>query len=198
MITGCRAINRVSANWFALMALIVGILPRAGAAAANEEPEFVIRSAGTVLVDKVYQLNARIHYRFSDEALDALDNGVPLVVELAIEIERKRDYVWDETVASLRQRYQLSYEALTQRYVVTNLNSGADNYYGSRAAAIAALGDVNHLPILDAGLLNPDEKYTVSLQASLDLDALPVPMRVIGYFSSNWRIASEWVSWPLQ
>ncbi|MEJ2572826.1 MAG: DUF4390 domain-containing protein [Gammaproteobacteria bacterium] len=198
MITGCRAINRVSANWFALMALIVGILPRAGAAAANEEPEFVIRSAGTVLVDKVYQLNARIHYRFSDEALDALDNGVPLVVELAIEIERKRDYVWDETVASLHQRYQLSYEALTQRYVVTNLNSGADNYYGSRAAAIAALGDVNHLPILDAGLLNPDEKYTVSLQASLDLDALPVPMRVIGYFSSNWRIASEWVSWPLQ
>jgi hypothetical protein len=198
MITGCRAINRVSTNWFALMALIVGILPRAGAAAANEEPEFVIRSAGTVLVDKVYQLNARIHYRFSDEALDALDNGVPLVVELAIEIERKRDYVWDETVASLHQRYQLSYEALTQRYVVTNLNSGADNYYGSRAAAIAALGDVNHLPILDAGLLNPDEKYTVSLQASLDLDALPVPMRVIGYFSSNWRIASEWVSWPLQ
>lgn len=198
MTTGCRAINRVSTNWFALMALIIGILPRAGAAAATEEPEFVVRSAGTVLVDKVYQLNARIHYRFSDEALDALDNGVPLVVELAIEIERKRDYVWDETVASLRQRYQLSYEALTQRYVVTNLNSGADNYYGSRAAAIAALGDVNHLPILDAGLLNSDEKYTVSLQASLDLDALPVPMRVIGYFSSNWRIASEWVSWPLQ
>ena len=195
---GCRAINRASANWLALMALLVGILPRAGTAAAAEEPEFVIRSAGTVLVDKVYQLNARIHYQFSAEALDALDNGVPLVVELVIEIERKRDYVWDETVASLRQRYQLSYEALTQRYVVTNLNSGADNYYGSRAAAIAALGDVNHLPILDAGLLNPDEKYTVNLQASLDLDALPVPMRVIGYFSSNWRIASEQVSWPLQ
>jgi len=127
-----------------------------------------------------------------------LDNGVPLVVELDIVIDRKRDYVWNETVTSLRQRYQLSYEALTQRYVVTNLNSGADNYYGSRTAAIIALGDVDKLPILDAGLLSPDEKYIVSLQASLDLDALPVPMRVVGYFSSSWRIASEWVSWPLQ
>jgi hypothetical protein len=179
------------------MALVIGLLPGVGAAAV-EEPEFVVRSAGTVLVDKVYQLNAKIHYRFSDEALDALDNGVPLVVELDIVIDRKRDYVWNETVTSLRQRYQLSYEALTQRYVVTNLNSGADNYYGSRAAAIIALGDVDKLPILDAGLLNPEEKYVVSLQASLDLDALPVPMRVLGYFSSSWRIASEWVSWPLQ
>ena len=191
-------INRASIKWLALMALVMGILPGAGAGAAAEEPEFVVRSAGTVLVDKVYQLNANIHYRFSDEALDALDNGVPLVVELDIVIDRKRDYVWNETVASLHQRYQLSYEALTQRYVVTNLNSGADTYYGSRAAAIAALGDVDNLPILDAGLLSPEEQYVVSLQASLALDALPVPMRVVGYFSSNWRIASEWVSWPLQ
>ena len=191
------AINHASIKWFALVALLIGVLPGI-AAPAVEEPEFVVRSAGTVLVDKVYQLNARIHYRFSDEALNALDNGVPLVVELDIEIDRKRDYVWNESVASLHQRYQMSYEALTQRYVVTNLNSGADNYYGSRAAAIAALGDVVNLPILDAGLLSPEEQYMVSLQASLALDALPVPMRVVGYFSSSWRIASEWVSWPLQ
>jgi hypothetical protein len=196
MIAENTTIKRTSLKWFALVTLIVAVLP--GRAPAAQEPEIVVRSAGTVLVDKVYQLNASISYRFSNEALDALDNGVPLVVELAIEIERERDYIWNETVASLRQRYQLAYEALTQRYVVTNLNSGADTYFGSRAAAIRALGDVIHLPILDAGLLNPEDQYTVNLQASLDLDALPVPMRVVGYFSSNWRLASEWVSWPLQ
>jgi hypothetical protein len=123
---------------------------------------------------------------------------VPLVVELTIEIERKRDYVWDETVASLLQRYQLSYEALTRRYVVTNINSGADNYYPDSGSAIAAMGEVVNLPILDADLLNPDEQYSVRMQASLDLEALPVPIRVISYFSSNWRISSEWFSWPLQ
>ncbi len=196
MIAESMTIKHASLKWFALVTLLIAAWPETAAAA--EAPGFVINSAGTVLVDKVYQLNAEIRYRFSSEALDALDNGVPLVVELAIEIERKRDYVWDETVASLRQRYQLAYEVLTQRYVVTNLNSGADTYFGSRAAAIAALGHVSHLPILDAGLLNPDDQYTVNLQTSLDLDALPVPMRVIGYFSSNWRLASEWVSWPLQ
>lgn len=181
-----------------LIALLIGASAGGLADIEAQVPEFAVRSAETVLIDKVYHLNAKIDYRFSDEALEALDNGVPLVVELAIEIERKRDYVWNESVASLRQRYQLSYEALTQRYVVTNLNSGADNYYNSRNAAIAAMGDVVNLPVLDAGLLSPEEKYIVSLQASLDLEALPVPMRVVGYFSSSWRIVSEWFSWPLQ
>lgn len=197
MNTKCFAINCACLQRLVLMTLLMGVLPGAMAAAAAEDPEFVVRSAGTVLIDKVYRLDAKIDYRFSNEALDALDNGVPLVVELIIEIEREREYMWNDKVASLRQRYQLSYEALTRRYVVTNLNSGADNYYGSRAAAIAALGEVVNLPILDAGLLGPDQEYIVRLQASLDLDALPVPMRVLGYFSSNWRIASEWFSWPL-
>ena len=191
--TDCSYLHRL-----VLMALLIGLSAAAPNAAAAEAPQFVVRSAGTVLIDKVYHLNAKIDYQFSDEALDALDNGVPLVVELAIEIERSRDYVWNETVASLRQRYQLAYEALTQRYVVTNLNSGADNYYPNRAASISALGDVNTLPILVESLQSPDQNYIVNLQASLDLEALPVPMRVIGYFSSNWRIASEWYSWPLQ
>ena len=189
----CKYLQRLM-----LMVLLVGLLPVAQAAAADEVPEFVVRSAETVLINKVYHLDAKIHYKFSKEALEALENGVSLVVELVIEIDRQREYVWNETVASLHQRYQLSYDALTQRYVVTNLNSGADNYYSNRADAIAAMGDVVKLPILDAGLLSPDEIYLVRLQASLDLEALPVPMRVAGYFSSNWRISSEWFTWYLQ
>ena len=182
------------ASWFAA-ALLLGL---SLSAAAELAPAFIVRSASTVLVDKVYHLNAQIDYHFSTDALDALDNGVPLVVELVIEIEHHRDYLWNETVASLHQRYQLSYEALTRRYVVTNLNSRADIYYSDRGAAIAALGEVTNLPILDAGLLAPGEDYDVRLQASLDLEALPVPMRVIGYFSSKWSVSSGWFSWPLQ
>lgn len=160
--------------------------------------DFTVRGAEIVLSDKVYYLDARIDYAFSSAALEALQNGVPLVVALEIEIDRERDYLWSENIASLRQRYQLAYEALTGRYVVTNLNSGADMYFPTRAAAVAALGDINRLPLLDAGLIDEREHYSVALQVSLDLDALPVPMRVMGYFSSDWRLASEWYTWPLR
>ncbi len=160
--------------------------------------EIVVNAAETFLVDKVYHLDARIDYGFSDQALDALHNGVPLVVQLDIEINRLREYVWNETITTLRQRYQLAYEALTGRYVITNLNSGADTYYSSLGMAVDALGDVDNLPLLDAGLLAGGERYNVSLRASLDLEALPVPMRIMGYFSSDWRLASEWRIWPLE
>ena len=160
--------------------------------------DFAVRSAETFLDDKVYYLDADIAYKFSDAALDALQHGVTLVVLLEIEINRERDYLWSENIASLRQRYQIAYEALTGRYAVTNLNSGADTYYPTRAAAVAALGDIDRLPLLDAGRIGEHEHYSVALHVSLDRDALPVPMRVMGYFSSDWRLASEWYTWPLR
>ena len=179
-----------------IVLLVAGMLPlwTEGAMAASIK----VKNAETLLADKVYYLNADVDYQFSGAALEALQNGVPLVVVLEIEINRQRDYLWSENIASLRQRYQLTYEALTGRYVVTNLNSGADAYYPTRAAAIAALGDVDHVPLLDAGLIDDRQRYSVALHMSLDLDALPVPMRVMVYFSSDWRLSSEWYTWPLR
>ena len=159
---------------------------------------FVVRSAEIVQVEKIYRLSAVVDYRFSAPALEALHNGVPLVVELVIEIDRPREYVWNETVATLRQRYQLEFEALTNRYGVTNLNSGAQSHYPTRAMAIASMGHVFDIPILDADLLDPEQSYTARLQASLDLNALPVPLRLIGYFSAAWRVSSEWYTWTLR
>lgn len=179
-----------------MVVLAAGALPALWSPPAAAD--FTVRGAEIVLTDKVYYLDAHIEYAFSDAALEALQNGVPLVVALEIEINRERDYLWSENIASLRQRYQLAYEALTGRYVVTNLNSGADTYFPTRAAAVAALGDIDRLPLLDAGLIDEHEHYTVALHVSLDLDALPVPMRVMGYFSSDWRLASEWYTWPLR
>lgn len=189
----------LSFNFFRhlLVVLATGALPALWSPPAVAA-DFTVRGAEIILTDKVYYLDAHIDYAFSGAALEALQNGVPLVVALEIEINRERDYLWSENIASLRQRYQLAYEALTGRYVVTNLNSGADAYFPTRAAAVAALGDIDRLPLLDAGLIDQHEHYSVALQVSLDLDALPVPMRVMGYFSSDWRLASEWYTWPLR
>src|SRR3569623_553532 len=178
-----------------IVMLVAGMLPALWMDAAVAA-SIKVKNAETLLADKVYHLNADVDYQFSGAALEALQSGVPLVV--VIEINRQRDYLWSENIASLRQRYQLMYESLTGRYVVTNLNSGADAYYPTRSAAIAALGDVDHVPLLDAGLIDDRQRYIVALHVSLDLDALPVPMRVMGYFSSDWRLSSEWYTWPLR
>ncbi|HHM04324.1 MAG TPA: DUF4390 domain-containing protein [Gammaproteobacteria bacterium] len=161
-------------------------------------PGITIRDAGSVLRDGVYRLHAVVDYRFSPNALEALDKGLPLVIELQIDITRQRDYLWDDTVTALRQRYRINYEALTRRYTITNVNTGVQSYYPDLDMALAALGRIVDLPFLDAGLLEDGETYHVNLRAVLDIESLPVPLRVLAYFSSSWRMVSEPFSWTLR
>jgi hypothetical protein len=51
-------IDCVRLLWLMLLALLVVAPPSALAAAAEPEPAFVVRNASTVLIDKVYHLNA--------------------------------------------------------------------------------------------------------------------------------------------
>jgi hypothetical protein len=59
------------------------------------------------------------------------------------------------------------------------------------------MGQITDFPMLDKGLLNPNERYEGALRARLDLDALPTPLRLFAYISDDWRLASEWRTWRL-
>lgn len=170
------------------------VLP-AAAVAQSEGPGVVIRQAGTELRDEVYYLNANVDYDFSAQVLEALHKGVPLTVVLQIEVTRSRPYVWDETIAELEQRYRLSYHALTRQYMIRNLNSGSQHTFPSLEAATSVLGAVVALPVLDSNLLDEGEVYFGQLRAQLDVDELPVPLRVLALIRPEWRLSSEWYAW---
>jgi hypothetical protein len=176
--------------------LLIGAWLAAGNAEAAKG--FFVRGAGAVLINKVYHLDAVVDYQFSDEALQALQKGMPLTVALDIEILRNRDYLWSKSIAELHQRYQLRYETLTHRYIVSNLNSGAETSYLTREAALFALGHITGLPLIDQQILENGQEYTARLRAYLDAEELPVPLRLLGYISSAWNMSSEWYSWSLQ
>ncbi len=159
---------------------------------------FTIRSVETSLINKVYTVSANINYEFSDVAIEALQNGVPLLILIDIKVDRERNWWLDKNIAELQQGYLLLYHALSEKYIVNNLNSGAQENYDSLNAAVAALGQLNNLPLLDANLVNKNYRIIVRLHTYLDLEALPAPMRPVAYISSQWRLESDWYEWPLQ
>ena len=160
--------------------------------------EFTISEINTRLHEGVYLLNAEIDYRFSEEALLALDSGVPLTILLSIDVERKRGWWWvDEEIANLEQRYLLQYHALSGQYLILNINSGAIHTYPSENTAIHALGRVEDFPLLDARFIKAEETYEIELKAELDIEALPAPLRPVAYISPSWRLASERYAWSL-
>lgn len=160
-----------------------------------EQHAFVVRSGEVSLHDGIYRLNAAIDFNLSPAAEDALESGVPLTFELRIELVRPRRFWLDETVAHLTQRYRIRFHALSQRYVLTDLNTDESQNFSSSYSALSAMGAVRSLPIIDRDLLDSDKKYELWLRAGLDVDDLPPPLRTGAYLSPQWRLLSEWYVW---
>jgi hypothetical protein len=187
-------IGSIGRHWLA--GLLVGVSALLPLQTSGAEEAFTIKSLETKLVEGVYLLDSRIEYRFSDEALTALQNGVPFLILVNIEVEQVRWY-WNKTMAELEQGYLLLYHALSEKFIIHNLNSGAQDHYSSLEAALSALGQITNLPLIDAKLLQPAAHYQIRMRTYLDIESLPAPMRPLAYISSDWKLDSDWVSWPL-
>ena len=165
---------------------------------ADSKGSVDIRSAYAELREGVFYVNGRIEFVLSDAATEALGNGVRLNIELNIAVNRYRRFIWDDTIAVLHQRYRLNYHALTQRYVVVNSNTGDADSFVSIEAALDYLGKVHNLPLIDEALLDGRARYLVAMRAIVDVKELKGPLKVLSRFWGDWRIASDWYTWPLR
>lgn len=188
---------------FAVLALgallaALSVLPVLAQDTLNRQGYFDVRSASTTLDHGVLDLDARLQLVLSDEALAALDNGVPLTIELLLEIVRQRRFLPDATDAELTLRYELEYRPLSQRYIVRNLNSGDQDSFATLYSALNNLGRIQALPVLDISLLDPDEDYRMRLQALLSTRQYPAPLRLLFFWRDQWQLESEWYEWSLE
>lgn len=165
---------------------------------AQEQQRFEIRSAYVEPADGVYQLSATLVFDLPEGASRVLREGVPLTLDLEIVIHRSRRYWLDETVAALEQHYELVYHALSERYLVRNVNSGQQSSFATLEAALDSLRVVGNLPILDQALLVPDARHEISLRGHLDLRTMPDALRFIVFWSEDWRQDTEWYTWSPQ
>jgi hypothetical protein len=169
--------------------------------AAQDNPDragyFDVRSASTFLVDGVHQLEARLQLVLSDEALNAMDSGVALRIELNLEVIRVRRFIPDSTEAELTWQYELEYRPLSQRYIVRNMNSGVQESYATLYSALNNLGRIQGLPVIDDSVLSADSRYRVRLRAALSTRQYPAPLRIIFFWRNEWQLKSEWYEWYL-
>ena len=157
-----------------------------------------ISNVRTLLADGVYRIGARVDFEFNETLHDALHNGVPLLIELRIEVLRQRRWFWAELVAELRQRFELQYHALSRRYLVSNYSTGVQRSFSSMNDALEYIGNVYDLPLIDANLLEHRQPYKVRMRADLDVESLPTPVRLWAYLGSAWSLKGDWYQWPLQ
>jgi hypothetical protein len=183
---------RVVALFVCSLSALVG-----GPAAAADE-KFEIQSASVVPAQGVYLLNATLHFVLPEGARQAIQDGVALTLHAELELQRARRWWLDDTVAILEQNYEVVYHALSENYLLRNLNSGEQTAYGTFDGALEALTTLHDVPILDQSLLDPEEQYEVRLRATLDVRTLPETLRMVLFWTDNWRQRTDWYLWPLK
>jgi hypothetical protein len=169
-----------------------------GARAVAADDKFEIRSAAFVPVQGVYMLNAKLHFTLPEGARQAIQDGVALTLHAELELQRARRWWLDDTVATLEQNYEVVYHALTESYLLRNLNSGEQTAYETFDTALEALTTLHDVPVLDQSLLDPEQQYELRLRATLDVRTLPETLRVVLFWTDNWRQRTDWYLWPLK
>ena len=67
----------------------------------------------------------------------------------------------------------------------------------SARLAVLAVFFINGLLLATWDEMDKNAAYSVRLQASLDIEALPLPLRPLAYVSPSWHLSSEWYTWDL-
>ena len=191
------------AVWLAVYSLLL-VTPAPSKSAPDDIPAgFDIRNARTELVDGVYLLDADISFVFSEETLEAIENGIPVTIILEMQVLRERGLIWDnlwwdKEMANIEAKFRIETRPLSKTYLVRNVNYGETKVFGSFGELVVGLGKIRDFPLLDKHLIGDEGHFYLRLRALLDIESLPSPMRPWAYLSSWWRLQSDWYEWPIE
>lgn len=152
----------------------------------------------SMVINDIVHIDVDLRMRFSEDVIDALDSGIPITIAIDTEISRRRAWWLDETLPGTKQRFVISRHALSEQYLVTNSITGDRRAFLDLREATASLERLHGLPIVEARLLDGDERYTGAIRVRLDIEALPAPMRPLAYLSPAWRMSTGWYEWRLE
>jgi hypothetical protein len=166
--------------------------------AAYAETTLLIRDGELRLGESVYELDTTLVIELDDNARRALEGGVTMRLDYEIAISRIRNYLPNDGIATLVQSYELNYHALSQRYLLRNLNTSEQFDFGSLQAALDKVSVIRNLPVIDANLIPTGASYDVRVRAVLDSGRTPAALKWLLFWTEDWGAASRWYSWTLR
>lgn len=183
--------NAAAARW-TFISLLAALAGWAGAA------DLVFDRVEVEILETHVLVDADISYRLNPVVLEALAHGVPLTFELHLQLRPADAWIWERDVADNRIRSVLRYHPLSSLYELWELESGLKTNYATQQAALRALGRIRAYPIVSRDQLQPGKEYVLRLNAYLDNDALPLPLRPQAYLSSDWSLQTETWEWRIR
>lgn len=155
-----------------------------------------IREAGWVPHGEDFDIWARIRYRLSPSAKEALQKGIALHWLVLVDV-REVGLLWDSTVQHQELPYRLQFHALLNQYKVMT-PAGEGEMFLTLNAALEYLSNLRDAEPVPGRLIQPNRRYQLAMKCLFEREALPVPLRPFAYLDAEWYLSSDWYLWPIQ
>jgi hypothetical protein len=149
------------------------------------------------LAGESLELSGQIELGLTAKVEEALAKGIPLEILIEVRLYRERGWWWNSKIGDWKLKREIRYHALSGQYLVklSEARDAIPESHTSLTEAMRALGNLSELRLaLDA----PPETSAVHVarvRASLDIEALPAPLRPVAYTSLAWHLNSGWGTW---
>ncbi|MDO5090346.1 MAG: DUF4390 domain-containing protein [Cardiobacteriaceae bacterium] len=140
--------------------------------------------------DHALSLDIRASLILPDDPVTAVKSGLTLALVYDIRLRQSRP--WRPGHRTLEYRQHLSYNPLSQQYILeTPTQRLSFAYLGD---ALARATHVRNLPV--AATLEPNRDYHADIRLRLDKAQLPVSLQLDALVNRAWHIESEWHPCP--
>ncbi|MFM1885619.1 MAG: hypothetical protein RL026_776 [Pseudomonadota bacterium] len=189
--------DRRRGRWLQAILLLAGLVAPALPAAEALEGILEVRSAFVTVDRGVYEVSATVQYPVNEDIRKALLDGVTLSFEFQSRVSGQRRWWADDVIVDLTLARELSWHAVSGRYVVRENDRGELGSFLTLEQALQALGAVEGWPVAVDAQLEPDVGYEVAVRASVRRGKLPYGLRTLIWWSGNWQRSSDWYVWTL-
>jgi hypothetical protein len=166
--------------------------------AQNVEAPFDVRSAYIEPLEHGFALHATLDLGLSQQAEEAVRNGVPVKVTLDIQIMRKRHYFIDKKLEDRSISLTLKYDALSNRYMVSGFDGQNLGAFPELSEALAVMGHVDGVKVLEKESLSAKDDVEASVRANVSVESGSSTVMRYLMFWIDWRRSTDWYTWHVK
>jgi hypothetical protein len=151
------------------------------------------------LTGNTLEFSGQLELVLTPKVEEALAKGIPLEILLEVRLYRERPWWWNEKLGDWKLKREIRYHALSGQYLVTLSQAKTEipESHTSLTEALRALGSLNEMRFVLEAPPDAADVHVARLRASLDIEALPAPLRPVAYTSLAWHLNSGWGRWKV-
>ncbi|MFO7581804.1 DUF4390 domain-containing protein [Guyparkeria sp.] len=132
-----------------------------------------------------------------EEVIEAMRNSIALNLVVEADIAEPREWLWDRRLASGKRRLKLEYHALSRTWMVTDFTARETHTFTDLSGAVDSMSRIRAWRLARWEQLEGRERLLGRMRVRLQVNKLPLPLRVPALIDPAWDLSSDWFLWSL-